>query len=441
MEDAYIITGGKKLKGEIKLSGAKNVALKIIIAALLFDSKVTLEHVPQINDVFELLHLIKELGAKAHFIDTNTLEIDPFGLKNNQVDLLHASKTRVSFMLFAPLLYRFQSCFIPNPGGCRLGARSIDRIVSAMIELGVIVNYHPETGYYEAIMKKKPSGKYRFEKTTHTGTELLIMLSIFCKDDVIIENAALEPEIDELITFLNQGGAKIEKNGSTITIYSATKLIQKEPFYLVSDRNEAVTFSILSIATGGEAIVHGVQSSMMQTFLDTIEKANCGVEYKGDNSIRFFYQGQIRPVSVETAPHPGFMTDWQPNWAVLMTLAHGKSIIHERLFENRFAYVAELQRLGADIRFVDTEIKNPEEFYLFNYEKGKKYHQSIEVTGGQKLHNGVLSISDLRAGATLAIAALVAEGQSVVNGASIMERGYENFEKKVQSLGGDIIKV
>ena len=205
MEDAYVIRGGKKLNGEVTLSGAKNVALKTIIAALMFDSKVILKNIPRINDVIELIHLVSKLGVKTK-LDGNTLEIDSSNFSENRVDLLHASRIRVSFMLFAPLLHKFGRCFIPNPGGCRLGARPIDRIIDGMRKLGIDVKYNHDTGYYEASINGKSSETYTFDKPSHTGTELLVMLSLFGNGKTVLKNTALEPEVDEFIYFLNQSG-------------------------------------------------------------------------------------------------------------------------------------------------------------------------------------------------------------------------------------------
>ena len=169
--------------------------------------------------------------------------------------------------------------------------------------------------------------------------------------------------------------------------------------------------------------------------------ANADGQKIAKDKFRFFYQGKIKPVDIETSPHPGFMTDWQPSWAILMLAAKGESIIHERVFENRFSYVEELKKLGAKIDFIDIKVKNPENFYHFNYEKNKEYQQTIKIQGGNELHNAILNICDLRAGAALACAALLADGESVVNGTSILERGYEDFVEKVKKLGGDIKKV
>lgn len=440
MEDAYVITGGKPLEGYVKLSGAKNVALKLIIAALQFSSTVTLENVPKINDVLELIHLIRLLGAKAEFVESNTLHIDSRNLSSHKVDLLHGSKIRVSFMLFSPLLHKFRECFVPNPGGCRIGARPIDRIVEGMKSLGVTLEYDTTTGYYNARMPRDPSGNYHFAKPSHTGTELLVLLGSVGTNTIHIENAALEPEIDELIHFLNESGARIQRDGHNIVIHGVSELKQKLPFEIQSDRNEAVTFATLAIASKGNIAISPIQEQPLKTFLDKLKHIGAGVEV-GKQQMRFYNKNPIASLNVETSPHPGFMTDWQPNWAILMTQAKGESIIHERVFENRFSYVEELRKLGAEIDFIKTPIQNPTDFFFFNFDPAKKYNQAIKIKGPQQLHGGVLTVSDLRAGATLAIAALIAEGESVINGVSILERGYENFVEKIKSVGGEIEKI
>jgi len=440
MEDAYLITGGQKLTGEVALSGAKNVALKTIIASLMFKNKVILENIPRINDVKELIDLVNSLGAKASFVGQNTVEIESKGLKNNKVDFLYGSKIRVSFMLFAPLLYRFGNCFIPNPGGCRIGARPIDRIVDGMKSLGIVIEYNPKTGYYQAEMKNKPFGNYSFSKSSHTATEFLILMALFAKDKVIINNAANEPEIDNLITFLNQAGAKIEKKGNIIIITGVEELRSKKPFRIMSDRNEAITYATLAICTKGKIAIKDLKREQIITFLLKLDQIGGGYEI-GNNQITFFYKGPLKAIDIETTPHPGFMTDWQPNWAILMTQATGTSTIHERVFENRFSYVDELRKLGAEINYINKTINKPQDFYFFNFDFNKEYRQIIEIVGPKTLHGGVLNIADLRAGATLVIAALIAKGDSVVNGVSILERGYENFVKKVASLGGIIKKI
>ena len=257
MTDSYLIKGGRPLKGEVVLSGAKNVALKTIIAALMSKEDVILKNIPRINDVLDLIKLIKSLGAKADFIEKNTLKINSSGLKNNRVELQYGSKIRVSFMLFAPLLSRFGECFVPNPGGCRIGARPIDRIVKGLVTLGVKVHYDPDTGYYHAKISKKPSGKYSFEKPSHTGTELLMMIGLMTEEKVEIDNVANEPEIDDLILYLNSAGANISKEKNNIIVGKSIGLKQKEPFTIMTDRNELVTYATLAVASGGDVTIGG----------------------------------------------------------------------------------------------------------------------------------------------------------------------------------------
>ncbi len=441
MEDAFVINGGKPLHGEVSLSGAKNIALKVLIASLLFDTPVTLHNIPRIRDVYELMNLINALGARAAFTDNNTVYIEREGIKEKTLDLLFASKIRVSFMFFAPLLHIFKDCFIPNPGGCRLGARSIDRSIEGLKALGVQVEYASDTGYFHASLPQNPGGRYTFAKPSHTGTELLIMLAVLSDKKTILENAALEPEIDDLIAFFNNAGAKIRRDGTSIVIDGVSSLRQTEPFSISTDRNEAVTFASLAIATKGSVTVMNIKPDELGAFHKTLDEMGGKYEVVTENSVRYWHEGPLHAVTIETAPHPGFMTDWQPPMAVLLTQAEGKSVIHERMFENRFSYVEELHKIGASIEFMDPHIDNPQEYYEFNYDPGKEYQQAIEIHGPQQLHNGVLKIADLRAGATLAIGALIAPGRSVINGASHLERGYEDFVGKVRGLGGDIAKV
>ena len=441
MSDSYLIKGGKPLKGEVILSGAKNVALKTIIAALMFKGDVILKNIPKINDVLDLVKLIRSLGVKADFTEKNTLVINSSNLKSNRVDLQYGSKIRVSFMLFAPLLHRFGECFVPNPGGCRIGARPIDRIIKGLVALGIIIDYDTETGYYHAKIVDKPKGAYRFEKPSHTGTELLMMIGLMTEEKVEIENIANEPEIDDLILYLNSAGANIREEKNKIIITKSSELKQKEAFTIMSDRNELVTYATLAVASEGDVIISPIDKNLIASFLKIMREAGAGIEEISNYKYRFFYKGEINSINIETSPHPGFMTDWQPSWAILMLKAKGSSVIHERVFENRFSYVEELKKLGAKIDFVDVLIENPEFFYHFNFEKERLYRQTIKIQGGEKLHNAILDISDLRAGAALACGALLADGESIVNGASILERGYENFVEKVRKLGGEIKKV
>lgn len=443
MEDTFLVSGGKPLKGEVKLSGAKNVALKVMIAALLFKEKIFFSNIPRIKDVEVLMNLINKLGSTASFIQKNQLTIEPKNLVTEQIDLIDAAKIRVSFMFFAPLLHRLGRAKIPNPGGCRLGGRPIDRSINLIRSFGVKI-FYDEKGFYNAQIKGKKlkACHYSFEKPSHTSTELAIMLGCLADGETVIDNASLEPEVDDLINFLNLSGAKIKRSKRKIIIQGVKELKFNDDYHIISDRNEAVTYAIFGLATGGEIEIYPIKPSLIATFIEKSKEAGAQVKI-ADNRICFKTGLSLRSTKITTKPHPGFMTDWQAPWAVLMTQAKGESIIHETVFENRFSYVPELRKLGAKIDFFQPRVRSPKNTYHFNLD-GKKLSdllQAIKIWGKTKLHNGVLSVSDLRAGASLLIGAAVAEGESIINGAGIIERGYEDIAKKLSSLGLNIKKI
>lgn len=440
MHDAYIIHGGKPLKGEVELSGAKNASIKLMIASVLFDSHTLLHRVPKNGDNLELINLLHELGVTAKYVGSS-VTVDPSQLRKHDVSLLYGSKVRSSFLLFGPLLHRFGKALIPNPGGCRIGARPIERIINGVKALGVDVEYNHETGYYEATLKNKVSGDYTFEKPTHTGTEALILLATCGIGEVVLHNCALEPEIDDLILFLNNAGAKIQREGRTISIRGVSSLKQKSPHTVIVDRNEGVTYGAMAYATGGDITVSNLDAHLVQAFIEKVREAGGEVTILPNVGVRFRSVGRLRATNIQTAPHPGYMTDWQPQWGLMMSTADGISTIHETMLEARLNYVQELQKVGAEIEFFRPEVEDPQSLYQFNYDPHKSYQQAVRITGVPKLHNGVMTVHDLRAGAVVVMAALSAEGESVVDGAAQIERGYENLLGKLHSLGGNITKV
>lgn len=441
MENAFIVQGGKPLNGTIQLEGAKNVALKVTIAALLFDEPVHFKNIPDISDIKELYHLLESVGAHVKE-NGETVTIDPTGLHSHEVDLLHGSKIRVSFMLFAPFIKRYGKARIPNPGGCRIGARPIDRMIDLMNAFGVKTEYDHSTGYYDATLDGGvlKGTEYAFAKKTHTGTELAIMLAAMAKGETVIKNAALEPEIDDLISFLNQSGAQIKRSGGEISILGVEHLSHKAPFSIMCDRNNAVTYAVGALATRGDILIKGAKPKHLSTFLSLLDDAGGGHEEQ-ENGMRFFYKGPLHATDVTTAPEPGFMNDWQAPWAILMTQAEGISSIHETVFENRFGYVSELNKLGAHIEYFQPSVDDPNSLYQFDIqskEAFKQKFQGIRIHGPTHLHGGVMSVSDLRAGAALLIGACVAEGESVVIGTDQIDRGYEYIEHRLAAVGASI---
>lgn len=435
---SYVIKGNKQLSGAVHLSGSKNIALKVIVASLLFEGDVFLNNIPKIDDVLNLIVLINDLGAYAQFVTPNTLKINSAGLYKNEVSMLHSSKIRASFLLFAPLLHRFGGANIPNPGGCRIGARPIDRILDGLSALGVNAFYDPETGLNKVSITELKDSNYKFEKPSVTGTELLIMFACFGESrETIIENSVLEPEVDELIDFLNQGGAKIKRDGNDIKIQSVTKLVQNSEFKIASDRIEFMTFAALSVVTKSDLIINGVDFNAFSPFVKDLVQVGIQVKKLTQNSCQIIGPDHLLPSKMITGTYPNFSTDAMPLWAIMMTQAQGSSTICETMFEGRFSFISELTKMGAKIEFIENPTSIEEKFQ-FNIEKNKKYEQTIQINGPITLHNGVVSAHDLRAGASLVVASLAASGESIILDAQNIERGYENFIDKLVSIGADI---
>lgn len=438
--DKFIINGGTPLRGEVSVSGAKNVALKALLASLLTDDEVVIENIPLITDFYLMVKIIKELGVEAKiFKEEDKIVLKNKGLQKFKVPLEMGARLRASSIIIAPLLARFGQAQIPNPGGCRIGARPIDRHIKGLEKMGAKISYHPEDGYFHAQAKKLIGTTYEFPKNTHTGTETLILAAVLAEGETILENAAQEPEVDDLIRLLNLMGAKIKRESSRKIVIKGVKKLSGAQFKIMPDRNEVVTFVIAALATKGEILIHETQRESLKAFLEQLDKAGGGWEPIDNNTTRFYFKGELRATDIVTAPHPGFMTDWQAPWAVLMTQAKGVSTIHETVFENRFSYAEELRKLGAKIEFFNPQVKNPEEFYNFNWEDNQpSYYHAIRIFGPTSLHNGVLEITDLRAGATLVLAALAAGGESFIYGIDHIDRGYERIEERLKKLGAEI---
>lgn len=438
--DTFIITGPTKLQGNVKVSGSKNVALKVLVAACLTDDTVTIHNVPEITDVSTMIDIVEELGGSASFAN-HTITIRMKKFKSHELSLENGAKARTSVMFMVPLLYRVGKAIIPNPGGCRLGARPVDRIVDGLRHMNAHITYHSEDGYFHAATRGLSATEYTFKKNTHTGTETLLLAATIAKGRTLLRNAAEEPEIDDLIALLNAMGARIKRGKNrTITIEGVEKLHGAD-FTISPDRNEIVTFAIGAILTEGDIFIEGAKPDGLTKFLEKLVLANGGYEEK-ENGMRFFHKGRLNPTNIQTAIYPGFMTDWQAPWAVLMTKANGVSTVHETVFENKLGYIHELKKMGADIKFFTPQVDNPESFYNFNMsDDSPEYRHAIKITGPTKLHNAVVNSIDIRAGATVVLAAMAAKGESTIFGVEKLDRGYERFEQRLNSLGATIKRI
>lgn len=435
-----IIRGGNKLKGEIKVSGAKNVAMKVILAGLLTSEPIYITNVPFISSVVGTAEMLKPLGLKTTFEANHTIKIDGSNLKTHEISLELGQLYRTASMVIGPLLARFGRAVVPNPGGCRIGRRPIDRHIEGLKSMGAKIIY--KDGFFYAQSDRLKGAKYKFKSNTHTGTETLILAAVLADGETVLENAAEEPEVDNLIQLLNLMGAKIRRiKKRTIIIKGVDKLSGCE-FSIMPDRNETITFAIAAIASGGNIIVDNTQREYIKSFLESLDMVNGGWESISDSRTRFFAKEPLRSTDMVTKAYPGFMTDWQSSWALLMTQADGLSTIHETVYEDRFGYVSELRKMGANIEFYQPLVSNPSEFYNFNWsDKKKDSFQAIRIKGLTRLHNAIVEVCDLRAGITLVLAALIAEGESIIRGIEHIERGYEDIEERLKNLGGNIKRI
>ncbi len=440
--DTFIITGGTALTGEIAVGGAKNVALKILIASLLTDEEMVIHNVPHLRDVMSLIEVLRSLGVSAS-LNGHTIRIQNGNITQNpKVPLDVGAKLRTSSMVLGPLLARFGKATVPNPGGCRLGARPIDRHIEGLREMGATIRYDSDDGYFHASAQKLHGATIAFAKNTHTGTETILLAAVLAQGQTVIENAAEEVEVDDLIACLNKMGAKVKRTAARTIVIDGVKKLHGVQYSIMPDRNEEVTFAIAAAITGGDVVVAHSQLPFLTAFLDAFTRGGGRHERIDDSHTRYYCGDHVHPTDIITAPYPGFMTDWQAQWAVFMTQAVGISTIHETVFESRFSYVSELAKMGAKIDFYDPPVVHPEKFYNFNWEDRKVgYHQGIKISGPTKLHNAVLDVDDIRAGASLVLAALTAQGESYLHGVELVDRGYENIEKRLANLGTHIRRV
>jgi UDP-N-acetylglucosamine 1-carboxyvinyltransferase len=438
--DKFIISGGRKIVGEIKVSGAKNVAMKVILVGLLTSKPIYVKNVPLISSVYGTLDIVKPLGVKVKVYSDHALKIQGDGTGNFLVPLELGGRYRTATMVMGPLLARYGKAIVPNPGGCRLGKRSIERHIDGLQAMGAEISYRD--GYFVAVANGLHGAKYRFPKNTHTGTESLILAAVEARGETILENASQEPEVDDLIRLLTIMGAKVRRTKERTIVIEGVKKLTGAEFTIMPDRNEVVTYACGALASGGDVTVIGTQREYLKSFLAKVDEIGGGWEPIDGSRTRFYSSGKLAATEVTTAFHPGFMTDWQSSWALLMTQADGVSTIHETIFEDRFGYVSELRKMGADIEFFAPNITHPQQVYNFNWtDKDKNTPQAIRIKGPTPLHDAVMEITDLRAGATLVLAASIATGESVIWGVEHIDRGYEKIGERLTHLGVKIKRI
>lgn len=435
----YIVEGGSPLKGRVKVLGAKNSGFKLLIAALLSDQTTTITNIANNSNVSWVSEAINKLGGEIEAADAHTKFVSG---KNISKQYLESENfvSRASSMFIPILLHRFGKAKVPSPVGDKIGERPIEMHIDGLKAMGAQVV--ERGGLIESKVRGKLKGaRFRFNKNTHTGTETLILAACLAEGKTVLENAAAEPEVDDLINLLNKMGAKVKRVAERTIEVQGVASLKGASHAVMPDRGEVVTFACGALATGGDVTIIVDDKVNMEAFTQKVEEAGGKVK-TADQTLRFFSTGNLNATNVQTAPHPGFLTDWQPLWSALMTQANGVSSVHETVFENRFGYVEDLSKMGAKIEFFYPKVQNPDQFYNFHWGyKAAKSPHAIKIYGPTKLKGNRLEVGDIRAGATLVLAALVASGTTILENVEHIERGYENLERRLESLGAKIKKV
>lgn len=416
--DKYVIKGGNRLVGEVDISGAKNAALAIIPAVILSDAPCRIENIPDISDVKTLTFILEEMGGKVECPDRHTLEVDPRPIATDTVSAECARRIRASYYFIGALLGRCRNAVVPLPGGCNLGVRPIDQHLKGFAALGC--EYSLDNGMISVSASDELRGANIYMDVVTVGATMnIILAAVKARGLTVIENAAREPHIVDLANFLNTMGADIRGAGTdTIKIHGVQRL-RGVTYSIIPDQIEAGTYMVAAAAAGGDVTVKNVTPKHLESISAKLVEMGVTIE-EGDDTVRVVSEGGLRKCNVKTMPHPGFPTDMQPQITTLLSIAKGTSMVNESVFEsNRFRYVDELLRMGAQIT-VDGKV--------------------AIIEGVERLKGAPVRAIDLRAGAAMVIAGLIAEGVTQVEDIKYIERGYENIVEKLVALGADIYR-
>jgi UDP-N-acetylglucosamine 1-carboxyvinyltransferase len=418
--DKFVIRGGNPLLGTVRVSGAKNAALPAMAAALLTEEPVTLENVPQVRDIETTRRLLAAMGAEVELgygRAQHRTTICCRNLASPEASYELVKTMRASTLVLGPLVARCGTARVSLPGGCAIGARPIDLHIKGLERLGAKINQ--EHGYVEASSKRLRGAEIMFDKVTVTGTEDVMMAATLAEGETTMENCACEPEVADLADLLTKMGARIEGAGtSTIRVHGVSKL-HGAKHRIIPDRIEAGTFIIAGAISGGDLNVAGCEPTHLGVLLQKLAEVGLKVAHNGD-SVRVLSEGNLKASDIATEEYPGFPTDMQAQYMALATQAAGTSVITENIFENRFMHAQELVRMGANIKI-----------------EGRR----AVVRGKSPLSAAAVLASDLRASASLVIAALVAEGETIIDRVYHIDRGYEHIEEKLRSVGAQIRRI
>lgn len=404
----------QQLKGTVRISGSKNAVLPAIAASLLTDEKLRLKNIPLVKDVYSMLKLMNELGAEGD-IKKNTLAIQARRILSEEASYDLVRVMRASFLVLGPMLARFGKAVVALPGGCAIGSRPIDLHIAGLQKMGAKISL--EHGYVKAEADRLHGADIRFEKKTVGGTEHLVMAAALARGETVLRNCAQEPEISNLCELLVKMGAKIEGIGEEVIHIKGVGELGGATHEIIPDRIEAGTFLVAGALTRGDITLTGTAPGHLATIIEKLRTSGAVIEMDGKSTLRIVGSSEIKPQDITTSPYPGFPTDMQAQFMVLMTQASGTSIITETIFDRRFLHVNELVRLGANIEV-----------------SGDK----AVVRGRTLLSGAEIIATDLRASASLILAGLIAGGETMVNEVEHIDRGYEAIEEKLKSLGARI---
>ncbi len=415
-KDHYIINGGNPLRGEVVIGGAKNAALAIIAASVMTDETVTIENIPDVRDTNVMMEAMEGIGVKIKRLDRHTIEVNGSQVENVNIDTENIRKIRASYYLLGALLGKYRHAEVPLPGGCDIGSRPIDQHVKGFKALGSKVSI--ERGIMKATADRLSAAHIYMDVVTVGATINVMLSSVLAEGKTIIENAAKEPHVVDVANFLNSMGANIKGAGTDVIRIRGVERLHSCTYSVIPDQIEAGTFMYAAAITGGDILVRNVIPKHLESISAKLEEIGCNVE-EFDDAVRVTASGRLQPTHIKTLPYPGYPTDMQPQAGVALALADGVSTITESIFENRFKYVDELTRMGANIRVEGN---------------------TAIIDGVEGFTGAHISAPDLRAGASLVLAALAADGTTVIDDVRLIERGYEDFDEKIRALGGDIIK-
>ncbi len=415
--EQYVIKGGNPLYGEVEIGGAKNAALPILAAAIMTDETITIDNLPNVRDINVLLQAIEAIGAKVERVNAHKVKINGSFIRDITVDNEFIRKIRASYYLIGALLGKYKKAEVALPGGCDIGSRPIDLHIKGFRAMGADVDI--AYGLVKAEAKELVGTHIYLDKVSVGATINIMMAAAMAEGKTVIENAAKEPHIVDVANFLNSMGANIRGAGTDVIRIVGVEKLHKTEYSIIPDQIEAGTFMFAAAATGGDVMVKNVIPKHLEATTAKLLEVGCIIE-EFDDAVRVIANGRLQRTQVTTLPYPGFPTDMQPQMAVLLGIAEGTSTVTESIFENRFKYVDELTRMGANI----------------------KVESNIAIITGVEQYTGArVNAPDLRAGAALVIAGLTADGVTIVDDIYYIERGYECFEQKLSELGAKIERV